>query len=88
LTKWIETAGTYPGSSLNPTTMTRIKSMSASKQLAPPPVASPEPPTQPGIWTKLLPDGRVVPWIVLPEVETGIQSASNRPVGGCYKCTN
>ncbi|MBC7892096.1 MAG: hypothetical protein H7Y12_07795 [Sphingobacteriaceae bacterium] len=62
--------------------------MSVPTQSAPPPVANPEPPMQPGIWTKLLPDGRVVPWIVLPEAETGIQSTSNRTVGGCYKCTN
>jgi hypothetical protein len=48
-----------------------------------------EPPTEPGIWSKLLPDGRVVPWIVLPEptseTDVGPHPSQSR---GCYKCTN
>lgn len=56
------------------------------------PAASTEPPTEPGIWTKLLPDGRTVPWIVLPSTgpndATGLATETASPTSrGCYKCT-
>ncbi len=69
--------------------MTRTRhSDPAPVQPTPPSVAIPEPPTQPGIWSKILPDGRVVPWIVLPESELTAGPDPNRPAWGCYKCTN
>jgi len=68
--------------------------MSRLKTLPAPPVApalSAEPPTEPGIWKKLLPDGRIVPWIVLPELPTESQppaDTSHRHAWGCGKGTN
>ena len=74
--------------------MNRLK----STQLPPLPAqgvlaAGSEPPTEPGIWTKLLPDGRTVPWIVLAPVEpndaTGLTAeTASRTSRGCYKCTS
>lgn len=66
-----------------------------NRPTVPPPPVGPtltaEPPTEPGIWKKLLPDGRVVPWIVLPtppaEADPPADPA-HRNAWGCGKGTN
>lgn len=65
--------------------MNRLKPMQPPSAPAPPA----EPPTEPGIWRKLLPDGRVVPWIVLPPAaETdAVAPAKDGRARGCGKCT-
>lgn len=70
--------------------MHRLKTIQSPALL--PPQFGAEPPTEPGIWTKLLPDGRRVPWIVLPpadphEAESPTAEASSRSSRGCNKCT-
>lgn len=69
--------------------MSRPTLSPASSPPAVPRTVGTEPPTEPGIWSKLLPDGRVVPWIVLPEptseTDVGPHPSQSR---GCYKCTN
>lgn len=68
--------------------MNRLKTVPTSQVV---PTLTTEPPTEPGIWKKLLPDGRVVPWIVLP-AETDQPhhptDASARNAWGCGKGTN
>ncbi|MCY7352579.1 MAG: hypothetical protein LH606_18305 [Cytophagaceae bacterium] len=54
---------------------------------APPLAAWPEPPTKPGIYTKHLPDGREVPWIVLSNPDNNPEPTTERNARGCQKCT-
>lgn len=68
--------------------MTRLKTV---QPLPVAPTLTAEPPTEPGIWKKLLPDGRVVPWIVLPPETADTHpptDASARSAWGCGKRTN
>ncbi len=68
--------------------MNRLKPTSLAKPQPVQTSSGAELPTEPGIWSKLLPDGRVVPWIILPNSEPTTDFAPHHAARGCYKCTN